>query len=51
MADLCKAAKELTDQFSSFEISHIVRDLNSEADAQANLAIYLREGQVEVDHI
>lgn len=25
MADLCKAAKELVDQFTSFEISHIVR--------------------------
>ncbi|XP_048128410.1 uncharacterized protein LOC115757496 isoform X2 [Rhodamnia argentea] len=51
MADLCKVAKELTDQFSSFEISHIARELNSEADSQANLAVHLREGQVEVDHI
>ncbi|KAF8011474.1 hypothetical protein BT93_J1935 [Corymbia citriodora subsp. variegata] len=51
MADLCKVAKELTDQFSSFEIHHIVREFNSEADAQANLAIYLSAGLVEVDHI
>lgn len=49
MADLCKVAKELKDQFLSFQISHIDRELNSEADAQANLAIYLQAGEVQVD--
>ncbi|KAK9271816.1 hypothetical protein L1049_002181 [Liquidambar formosana] len=46
MADLCKEAKEFKDQFLSFQISHIARDLNSEADGQANLATNLREGEI-----
>ncbi|KAL2528895.1 uncharacterized protein Fot_21496 [Forsythia ovata] len=37
MAELCKVAKELKDQFLSFQISHIERDFNTDADAQANL--------------
>lgn len=47
MADLCKVAKELKDMFTSFQISHIERDLNSEADAQANLGVYLKNGEVQ----
>ncbi|KAM1460625.1 hypothetical protein TB2_044918 [Malus domestica] len=49
MADLCEVAKELKDKFMSFEINHVLREYNSEADVQANRAINLRDGQVEVD--
>ncbi|XP_031406315.1 uncharacterized protein LOC116214937 isoform X6 [Punica granatum] len=48
MANLCKVAKELKEKFASFEIKHVLREFNSEADAQANLAVNLRDGQVEV---
>ncbi|KAF3512276.1 hypothetical protein F2Q69_00002899 [Brassica cretica] len=41
MAQLCGQAKELMRQFSSFHIQHVGRELNSEADAQANHAINL----------
>ncbi|KAL2344283.1 hypothetical protein Fmac_005568 [Flemingia macrophylla] len=41
MATLYKVAKELKDKFSSFQISHVLRNFNSDADAQANLAINL----------
>ncbi|KAJ6850099.1 uncharacterized protein M6B38_265835 [Iris pallida] len=46
MADLCKEAKKLKDMFLSFKISHVLREFNSDADAQANLAINLSAGQV-----
>ncbi|WOH16509.1 hypothetical protein DCAR_0936064 [Daucus carota subsp. sativus] len=42
-------AKKLKDKFLSFEITHVLRDLNSEADAQANLAVSLADGQVQED--
>ncbi|KAH0991590.1 hypothetical protein GBA52_003073 [Prunus armeniaca] len=41
MSDLYEEVKELKDKFLSFEISHVLRELNSEADAQANLAVRL----------
>ncbi|KAI8541531.1 hypothetical protein RHMOL_Rhmol08G0068600 [Rhododendron molle] len=47
MADLCKVAKELKDRFLSFEIRHVERDLNSAADVQANLAIYLKSKNLQ----
>ncbi|KAI4314280.1 hypothetical protein L6164_027205 [Bauhinia variegata] len=47
MSDLCKVAKELKDKFKSFQINHVLRNLNSEADAQANLAVNLADGQVQ----
>ncbi|XP_057748498.1 uncharacterized protein LOC130967586 [Arachis stenosperma] len=47
LSTLYKVAKELKDQFSLFQISHVLRNLNSEADAQANLAINLADGQVQ----
>ncbi|XP_052190315.1 uncharacterized protein LOC127800002 isoform X3 [Diospyros lotus] len=47
MTDLCKVAKELKDKFMSFEIRHVERELNSAADAQANLAVYLKEGEIQ----
>ncbi|KAL2505117.1 Polynucleotidyl transferase [Abeliophyllum distichum] len=49
MAELCKVAKELKDQFMSFQISHIERDFNTDADAQANLGVYLKMGEIQVD--
>ncbi|GLU02024.1 hypothetical protein SLE2022_192970 [Rubroshorea leprosula] len=51
LADLYKEARELKDKFLSFQISHVKREFNSEADALANEAIKLRSGQVEVDGI
>ncbi|KAL8043931.1 hypothetical protein ABFX02_08G014950 [Erythranthe guttata] len=49
MTDLCKVAKEFMGKFSSFEICHIPRDENTEADAQANLGVHLKCGDVQVD--
>ncbi|XP_022862944.1 uncharacterized protein LOC111383103 isoform X1 [Olea europaea var. sylvestris] len=49
MAELCKVAKELKDQFVTFEICHVERDLNTEADAQANLGIHLKSGEIQVE--
>ncbi|XP_058112160.1 uncharacterized protein LOC131255456 isoform X5 [Magnolia sinica] len=49
MIDLCKEAKELQKKFLSFKISHIDREFNSEADAQANLAVHLGTGEVSED--
>lgn len=49
MADLCKVAKELKDQFASFEIRHVERECNTEADAQANLAVHLKNGEIQMD--
>ncbi|KAL6189816.1 hypothetical protein ACLB2K_036217 [Fragaria x ananassa] len=46
MSDLCEEVKDLKEKFVSFEISHVLRDKNSEADAQANLAVRLSEGEV-----
>ncbi|KAJ4978006.1 hypothetical protein NE237_008786 [Protea cynaroides] len=51
MSDLCKEVTKLKDKFLSFQISHVYRDFNSEADAQANLAINLRDGEVQEDCI
>ncbi|CAN6728378.1 unnamed protein product [Malus baccata var. baccata] len=47
MSDLCEEVKELKDKFISFQISHVLREQNSEADAQANLAVRLNDGQVQ----
>ncbi|WCJ20913.1 RNase H family protein [Euphorbia peplus] len=47
LAILCKDAKELKDQFASFQIEHVLREFNSDADVQANLAVNLRVGQIE----
>ncbi|KAM7499410.1 hypothetical protein LguiA_023824 [Lonicera macranthoides] len=44
---LYEEAKKLKDKFLSFQINHVLRDFNSEADAQANLAVDLADGQVQ----
>ncbi|XP_015967750.1 uncharacterized protein LOC107491414 [Arachis duranensis] len=49
MAMLCAQVNQLKANFLSFQINHVLREKNSEADAQANLAINLRAGQVEED--
>ncbi|XP_073306646.1 uncharacterized protein [Primulina huaijiensis] len=47
ISGLFEEAKKLKDRFLSFQIIHVLRDLNSEADAQANLAVELAEGQIQ----
>ncbi|KVI05630.1 hypothetical protein Ccrd_016054 [Cynara cardunculus var. scolymus] len=44
-------AKRLKDQFLFFKINHVLRDLNSDADAQANLAVVLAVGQVQEEEV
>ncbi|KAF3787462.1 Uncharacterized protein EJ110_NYTH19229, partial [Nymphaea thermarum] len=48
--DLSNEAKKLKDKFLSFQINHIPRELNSEADREANLAIVLADGEVEEEY-
>ncbi|KAL6547235.1 hypothetical protein OROMI_022956 [Orobanche minor] len=47
ISSLYDEAKKLKDMFGSFQIIHVLRDLNSEADALANLAVDLGEGQIQ----
>ncbi|XP_038889960.1 uncharacterized protein LOC120079705 [Benincasa hispida] len=47
ISELCNEVIKLKDKFLSFEINHVLRNLNSEADAQANLAITLADGEVQ----
>ncbi|KAF8039961.1 hypothetical protein BT93_B2239 [Corymbia citriodora subsp. variegata] len=47
MSELFQEVARLKQNFLSFEISHVLRGLNSDADAQANKAILLADGQVE----
>ncbi|XP_047962890.1 uncharacterized protein LOC125207546 isoform X2 [Salvia hispanica] len=49
LMNLYKEAKELVGRFDSFQIAHVLRHLNSEADAQANLGAQLAEGEVQED--
>uniref|UniRef100_R7W5S1 Uncharacterized protein n=1 Tax=Aegilops tauschii TaxID=37682 RepID=R7W5S1_AEGTA len=41
MADLCKKVKELKGNFLQFQINHVLREFNADADAQANFAVEL----------
>ncbi|XP_042398219.1 uncharacterized protein LOC121988718 isoform X1 [Zingiber officinale] len=47
MALLCKEAKELKGSFESFNIKHVLREFNSDADAQANLGVELALGEIQ----
>ncbi|XP_052312333.1 uncharacterized protein LOC7462616 isoform X3 [Populus trichocarpa] len=47
ITNLCTEAKKLKNSFLSFHISHVLREFNSEADAQANLAVHLADGEVQ----
>ncbi|KNA25835.1 hypothetical protein SOVF_002890 [Spinacia oleracea] len=49
MANLCKEALQLKNQFLSFTIEQVPREFNSAADAQANRATNLRDRQVEIE--
>ncbi|GMH01636.1 hypothetical protein Nepgr_003475 [Nepenthes gracilis] len=49
MCDLYAEAKKLKDKFFFFQIGHVLREFNSDADAQANLAVSLADGQVQED--
>ncbi|CAL9170470.1 unnamed protein product [Musa hybrid cultivar] len=46
MAALCQEAKALKELFLSFHVNHVKREFNSDADAQANLAVDLPTGEV-----
>ncbi|KAK4790806.1 hypothetical protein SAY86_031219 [Trapa natans] len=45
--EMWEQVNKLKERFHSFEISHVLRALNSEADAQANIAVNLADGEVE----
>ncbi|CAH9093171.1 unnamed protein product [Cuscuta europaea] len=47
MSKLHEQTKQLKEKFCSFQLIHVLRDFNSDADAQANLAIHLADGQVQ----
>ncbi|GAA0149962.1 RNA processing factor [Lithospermum erythrorhizon] len=47
MRTLHEEAIKLKDEFLSFQIDHVLRDLNSEADSLANFAVRLADGQIE----
>lgn len=45
IAELSKEAKELKAKFREFHIDHVLREFNSEADALANAAVCLPDGE------
>ncbi|KAG5236701.1 hypothetical protein OIU77_014312 [Salix suchowensis] len=47
ITNLCAEAIKLKNSFHSFHISHVLREFNSEADAQANLGVNLADGEVQ----
>ncbi|CAM8878479.1 unnamed protein product [Rhodiola kirilowii] len=47
MVVLCNEAKKLISEFTEFNIKHVLRGSNADADAQANLACKLKDGEVE----
>ncbi|XP_016685562.1 uncharacterized protein [Gossypium hirsutum] len=47
MSELCEQAMKLKDKFLSFQINHVLRESNGAADAEANLAVKLAEGQIQ----
>lgn len=44
---LYSEAKKLKDEFTSFEISHVLRSNNGDADAEANLGVGLADGEIQ----
>uniref|UniRef100_A0A0E0M8C8 RNase H type-1 domain-containing protein n=1 Tax=Oryza punctata TaxID=4537 RepID=A0A0E0M8C8_ORYPU len=46
MMELCKEVRKLKENFISFEINHVRREWNAEADRQANIAVTLSSGVV-----
>ncbi|XP_039134963.1 uncharacterized protein Mb2253c-like isoform X2 [Dioscorea cayenensis subsp. rotundata] len=49
MAELCKVVKQLKERFISFQINHVLREFNSDADAEANKAVHLPAGEIRED--
>ncbi|CAN4075652.1 unnamed protein product [Withania somnifera] len=47
ISTLYEQAKQLKDKFLSFRIIHVLRESNSDADAQANLAVELADNQIQ----
>ncbi|XP_009791681.1 uncharacterized protein LOC107812748 isoform X1 [Nicotiana tabacum] len=47
IATVFEQAKQLKERFLSFRIIHVLRESNSDADQQANLAVELAEGQIQ----
>ncbi|KAK6788971.1 hypothetical protein RDI58_012770 [Solanum bulbocastanum] len=47
IAMVFEQAKQLKERFLSFRIIHVLRESNSDADQQANLAVELPEGQIQ----
>ncbi|CAD6212800.1 unnamed protein product [Miscanthus lutarioriparius] len=50
MKELCNEVRQLKENFNSFEISHVPREWNAEADRQANMGIRLESGAVSEEH-
>lgn len=50
MTQLCGQAQELMSQFNSCDVQHVPREFNSAADAQANRATNLAEGEYQQDN-
>ncbi|KAL6641029.1 hypothetical protein ACP70R_019210 [Stipagrostis hirtigluma subsp. patula] len=46
MMELCNEVRKLKEKFQSFEINHVRRELNAEADRQANIGVTLASGTV-----
>ncbi|XP_021316729.1 uncharacterized protein LOC110435482 [Sorghum bicolor] len=46
MKELCNEVKQLKENFDSFEITHVRREWNAEADRQANIGITRESGAV-----
>jgi len=44
--ELCNEVRRLKENFLSFEITHVRREWNAEADRQANIGITLGSGAV-----
>ncbi|XP_060184422.1 uncharacterized protein LOC132614082 isoform X1 [Lycium barbarum] len=51
ISTLYEQAKQLKDRFLSFRIIHVLRESNSDADAQANLGVALADGQIQEEII
>ncbi|XP_019164754.1 PREDICTED: uncharacterized protein LOC109160946 isoform X2 [Ipomoea nil] len=47
ISTLYEQAKQLKDRFISFRIIHVLRESNSDADAQANMGVDLPDGQIQ----
>ncbi|CAH9071285.1 unnamed protein product [Cuscuta europaea] len=47
ISTLYEQAKQLKERFISFRIIHVLRESNSDADAQASMAVDLPEGQIQ----